>query len=319
MPNSVLDFEKPLVELENKIAELKSFSEEKGINLTTEVQTLENKAAELKQEIYSNLTRWQKVMIARHSDRPNTADYIRLIFDRFVELHGDRCSGDDPAVIGGIGKLGGRPVTLIGQVKGHDTKENIARNFGMCHPEGYRKALRLMHQAEKFGRPVICLIDTSGAYCGITAEERGVGEAIARNLTEMMTLKVPVIAAVIGEGGSGGALALGVGDRVLMLEHAVYSVIAPESFGALIWKDSSRASEAAELLKLTAADLKGFGVIDEIIPEPLGGAHKDHEQAARSLKETLLRHLREVEAIPIDTLTEERYQKFRRIGQILPG
>ncbi|MDA8212781.1 MAG: acetyl-CoA carboxylase carboxyltransferase subunit alpha [Clostridia bacterium] len=319
MPSSILEFEKPLVELEAKIAELRKFSEEKGINLASEIQTLEQKAQRLKEEIYQNLNRWQRVMIARHSERPTVADYIKLIMDNFIELHGDRTFGDDPAIMGGIGKLAGRPVTVIGQVKGHDTKENLARNFGMSHPEGYRKALRLMHQAEKFGRPVICFIDTPGAYCGITAEERGVGEAIARNLVEMMALKAPVIAVIIGEGGSGGALALGIGDRVLMLENAVYSVISPESFGAIIWKDSSRASEAAELLKLTARDLKGLEVIDEVIAEPLGGAHKNHNQAAQKLKEALLRNLAELEGLPAARLTEERYNKFRRIGKFLQG
>lgn len=319
MPSSILEFEKPLVELEAKIAELRKFSEEKGINLASEIQTLEQKAQRLKEEIYQNLNRWQRVMIARHSERPTVADYIKLIMDNFIELHGDRTFGDDPAIMGGIGKLAGRPVTVIGQVKGHDTKENLARNFGMSHPEGYRKALRLMHQAEKFGRPVICFIDTPGAYCGITAEERGVGEAIARNLVEMMALKAPVIAVIIGEGGSGGALALGIGDRVLMLENAVYSVISPESFGAIIWKDSSRASEAAELLKLTARDLKGLEVIDEVIAEPLGGAHKNHNQAAQKLKEALFRNLAELEGLPAARLTEERYNKFRRIGKFLQG
>lgn len=319
MSSSILEFEKPLVELETKIAELRKFSEEKGINLASEIQTLEERARSLKEEIYHNLSRWQRVMIARHSGRPTAADYIKLIMNSFIELHGDRTSGDDPAIMGGIGKLAGRPVTVIGQVKGHDTKENLARNFGMSHPEGYRKALRLMRQAEKFRRPVICFIDTPGAYCGITAEERGVGEAIARNLVEMMVLKVPVIAVVIGEGGSGGALALGIGDRVLMLENAVYSVISPESFGAIIWKDSSRASEAAELLKLTARDLKELEVIDEVIEEPLGGAHKDHNQAAQKLKEALLRNLAELEGLPAERLTGERYNKFRRIGEFLQG
>ncbi|MFZ3172347.1 MAG: acetyl-CoA carboxylase carboxyltransferase subunit alpha [Carboxydocellales bacterium] len=319
MPSSILEFEKPLVELETKIAELKNFSEEKGINLTSEILTLEQKAQCLKEEIFHNLSRWHRVMLARHNERPTALDYIKLVLDNFIELHGDRNYGDDPALIGGIGKLAGQPITVIGQVKGHDTKENLARNFGMSHPEGNRKALRLMHQAEKFGRPVLCFIDTPGAYCGITAEERGVGEAIARNLVEMMLLKVPVIAVVIGEGGSGGALALGIGDRVLMLENAVYSVVSPESFGAIIWKDSSRASEAAELLKLTAGDLKELEVIDEIIQEPLGGAHKDHQIAALKLKEAILRNFKEIAGLSAESLVEERYNKFRRIGKFLQG
>lgn len=319
MANNLLEFEKPLLELENKINELRTFSTEKGIDLSLEIQTLENKALSLKQDIYSNLTPWQRVMIARHSDRPNVHDYIRLMVEGFIELHGDRTIGDDPAIVGGIGKLDGRPVTVIGQAKGRDTKENLARNFGMPHPEGYRKALRLMKQAEKFRRPIICFIDTPGAFCGIAAEERGVGEAIARNLLEMMSLTVPVISVVIGEGGSGGALALGVGNRVLMLENSVYSVISPESFGSIIWKDASRASEAATLLKLTSKDLKEFGVIEEIVPEPLGGAHKDPNEAAKNLKAALVNNLEELTPLSGAELAAGRYDKFRRIGQITQG
>lgn len=274
MLNGVLEFEKPLAELERKIQELRSFSKDKGIDLSEEISTLEKKANSMKKEIYANLSPWEKIQLARHPQRPSSLDYIKLIFDDFVELHGDRLYGDDKSIIGGLASLEGKTITFLGYQKGRDTKDNIIRNFGMPHPEGYRKGLRLMKQAEKFGRPIVCLIDTPGAYPGIAAEERGQGEAIARNLLEMSLLKVPIIAVIIGEGGSGGALALGIGDKIAMLEHSVYSVSSPETCAAILWRDASKAQEAASTLRLTAQNLKALGVIDEIIPEPLGGLTK---------------------------------------------
>lgn len=319
MANNVMDFEKPLVELEAKILELQKFTAEKGIDFSDEIKSLEHKAAKLKREIYANLTPWQKVLISRHMDRPTSEDYIRLIFTDFVELHGDRLYGDDKAIIGGIGRLGGEPVTVIGHSKGKETKSNIARNFGMPHPEGYRKAMRLMRQAEKFNRPVICLIDTPGAYCGTGAEERGQAEAIAKNLMEMSNLKVPIIAVVIGEGGSGGALALGVGDRVMMLEHSVYSVLSPEGFSAILWKDASRAAEAAKVMKMTAQDLLELKVIDKVIPEPLGGAHRDAQAMAKILQAVLVDTIEELGKMSVDQLLTDRYHKFRSIGSFNEG
>ncbi|AEG59626.1 acetyl-CoA carboxylase carboxyltransferase subunit alpha [Desulforamulus ruminis] len=310
-----LDFEKPLLELEAKINELKHFTNEKGIDFTDEIVLLEKKAREMKENIYSQLTPWQKVQIARHPARPNTLDYIKALFTDFYEMHGDRFYGDDPAIIGGIARYKGMPVTVMGHLKGHDTKENVTRNFGMAHPEGFRKSLRLMKQAEKFKRPVICFIDTAGAYCGMGAEERGQGEAIARNLMGMSALKTPVVSIVIGEGGSGGALALGVANRILIQEHAIFSVSSPESAASILWKDGTRAREAAEVLKLTAQDLKGFGIIDEIVPEPLGGAHSDLAKAYKLVDEALERNLQQVLGSPVDELLEARYKKFRNLGQ----
>lgn len=310
-----LQFEKPLVELQAKIAELRKFTEQKGIDFTDEIERLEEKAKNLQKEIYGNLTPWQRVQIARHPERPTTIDYIRSIFTDFLELHGDRVFGDDAAIVGGIAKLEGQPVTVIGHQKGKDTKENIARNFGMPHPEGYRKALRLMQQANKFGRPIICLINTPGAYPGIAAEERGQSEAIARNLKEMASFSVPIISVVTGEGGSGGALALGVGNRMLMLENSFYSVISPEGAAALLWKDSSLAQRAAERMKITARDLKELGIIDSIIPEPFGGAHKDLEKQCTLMKDTLLINLKELKSLSPEELKNERYKKFTTIGQ----
>ncbi len=312
---SLLEFEKPIVELETKIAELKAFSEEKGIDLSNEISTLESKAEELKKSVYNNLTPWQKVLIARHPERPNTLEYIKLIITDFIELHGDRLYGDDPAVIGGIGRFEGRPVTVIGHVKGKNTKGNLARNFGMAHPEGYRKAIRLMKQAEKFNRPVLCFVDTPGAYCGIGAEERGQAEAIARALMEMSALRVPMVTVVIGEGGSGGALALAVADRILMQQYSVFSVSSPEAFASILWKDGSKAKEAAEAMNLTAQDLLRLEIIDEIVDEPLGGAHRDIQQAAKNISKAISKHLHELLQYPIDTLLEQRYQKFRNIGE----
>lgn len=313
---TILDFERPFVELENKIAELTSFSREKGLDLSGEIAHLEKRAEELKRSIFASLTPWQRVQLARHPDRPNTEEYVRMLFEDFVELHGDRCYGDDPAVLGGIGRFNGTAVTVIGHRKGRDTRENVSRNFGMAHPEGFRKALRLMHQAEKFGRPVITFIDTPGAHCGVGAEERGQSCAIAQNLLGMSALRVPIIVVVIGEGGSGGALALGVGNRILMQEHAIFSVISPEGCASILWKDPSRAQEAAEALKLTAHDLLTLGIIDEVIPEPLGGAHRDPKGAAALLRERMVQHLETLRRMTPEDLVRSRCTKFRRIGLV---
>ncbi|WP_124726921.1 acetyl-CoA carboxylase carboxyltransferase subunit alpha [Staphylospora marina] len=315
MKSAYLPFEKPLAELREKIGELRAFSREKNIDMSEEIANLESKAARLEDEIYGNLTTWQKVQIARHAGRPTTLHYIRTVFSDFLELHGDRLYGDDPAIVGGIAKLGDTPVTVIGHERGSDTKDKIARNFGLPHPEGYRKALRLMQQADKFGRPIICFIDTQGAHPGIEAEERGQSEAIARNLREMAGFRVPVICVVTGEGGSGGALGIGVGNRVLMLEHAYYSVISPEGAAAILWRDAAKAQEAAEALKITSADLHALGVVDEIIPEPKGGAHRDPMLQSRHIKDALMRHLSELLPLSGDELVEDRHRKFAQIGQ----
>lgn len=314
MNNGQLPFERPLVELKEKIAELERFTQEKSIDLSQEISTLEEKARRLEEEIYGNVTTWQKVQIARHASRPTTLDYIRYLFTDFMELHGDRLYGDDPAIIGGIAKLEGRPVTVIGHERGKDTKDKIARNFGLPHPEGYRKALRLMQQADKFGRPILCFVDTQGAHPGVEAEERGQSEAIARNLREMAGFRVPIVCVVTGEGGSGGALAISVGNRLLMLEHAYYSVISPEGAAAILWRDAAKAQEAAEALKITAQDLKRLGIIDEIIPEPKGGAHKDPVAQALAIKESLLESLRPLLAMDGDALVADRHQKYEKIG-----
>ncbi|QQE73541.1 acetyl-CoA carboxylase carboxyl transferase subunit alpha [Brevibacillus composti] len=309
-----LPFEKPLVELREKIKELRRFTEEKGIDFSDEVARLEQKAKDLAQQIYGNLTPWQRVQLARHPERPTTLDYISHIFTDFLEVHGDRLFGDDLAIVGGIAKLDGRPVTIVGHQKGKDTKDNIKRNFGMAHPEGYRKALRIMKQADKFGRPIICFINTSGAYPGKAAEERGQSEAIARNLLEMARLRVPVLCVVIGEGGSGGALAIGVGNRVYMLENSYYSVIAPESAAAILWRDASLAMRAAETMKITAPDLLELGVIDGIIEEPFGGAHRDVTLQAGLVRAQLLEGLKQLEQMSEEELIQDRYQKFKQIG-----
>jgi acetyl-CoA carboxylase carboxyl transferase subunit alpha len=309
-----LPFEKPLVELQDKIKELRRFTEEKGIDFSDEVARLEQKAKDLAQQIYGHLTPWQRVQIARHPDRPTTLDYIQHIFTDFMELHGDRLYGDDQAIVGGIARLDGRPVTVIGHQKGKDTKENIIRNFGMPHPEGYRKALRLMQQADKFGRPIICFINTSGAYPGKAAEERGQSEAIARNLREMAGFGVPIICVVIGEGGSGGALAIGVGNRIYMLENSTYSVISPEGAAALLWKDAGLAMRAAETMKITAPDLLELGVIDGIIEEPFGGAHRDVTRQAELVKAQLLEGLQQLSGLTREQLIQDRYSKFKQIG-----
>ncbi|MDU5143467.1 MAG: acetyl-CoA carboxylase carboxyl transferase subunit alpha [Paenibacillus dendritiformis] len=309
-----LPFEQPLVELKKKIDELKRFGEEKNIDFTEEIARLEQRYAKLAEDIYTTISPSQKMHLARHHQRQTALDFIQHIFTDFIELHGDRLFGDDLAIVGGLARLNGIPVTVIGHQRGKDTKDNIARFFGSPHPEGFRKALRLMQQADKFNRPIITFIDTKGAYPGNTAEERGQSEAIARNLRDMMLLRVPVICVVIGEGGSGGALALGVGNRVLMLENAIYSAISPNGAASILWKDASKADQAAEAMKITADDLKEMDVIEEIIPEPRGGAHKDVEAASAEVKEALVRHLSELLEMSADELREDRYEKFRRIG-----
>lgn len=307
----MLDFEKEILRLEDKIEELRSLSRDHDVDVSREIGSLEKKVKDMKEEAFANMTPWDKVCTARLADRPTALDYIEKIFDNFIELHGDRLYADDAAIVGGIASLEGMPVTVIGQQKGRTTKENIARNFGMPHPEGYRKALRLMKQAEKFNRPVICFVDTPGAFCGIGAEERGQGEAIATNLLELSGLKVPIISIVIGEGGSGGALAVGVADQVWMLEHSIYSILSPEGFATILWKDSSRAKEAAGVMKLTAQDLKEFGVIDDVLPEPMGGAHKDPEFTAMGMRERLIEELESLKKLDEKELLDRRYEKIR--------
>jgi len=309
-----LDFERPILELEKKIEELKAFASQKKIDLSNEIKRLEEKLNQLEKDIYGKLTAWQRVQIARHPQRPYTLDYINLMMTDFIELHGDRLFGDDKAIVTGLAKLDGEKIFIIGHQKGRDTKENIFRNFGCAHPEGYRKALRCMKLAEKFKIPLISFIDTPGAYPGIGAEERGQAQAIAENLRVMANLEIPIIVCVIGEGGSGGALGIGVGDRILILENAYYSVISPEGCAAILWRDSSKAPEAAEALKLTAKDLLELGIVDEIIPEPLGGAHRDHKMIADNLKKAIRRNLNELKDIPISKLLNLRYEKFRKIG-----
>lgn len=314
MPGVILDFEKPLFELESRIAELKQYSGEKGIDLAAEIEILEKRLQELKREIYANLTPWQRTQLARHPERPNALDYIKMLFNDFLPLSGDRYYGDDPALIGGIARFEGIPVTVIGHVKGHNTKENLARNFGMPNPEGFRKALRLVQQAEKFRRPVISLIDTPGAYSGAGAEERGQAWAIAANLFAFSRLKTPIIAIITGEGGSGGALALGVGDVFLMLENAIFSVISPEGCAAILWKDAQRAAEAAGALKLTASELFKLGLIDGVIPEPLGGAHRDPLGMAENIRVEIRRRLQELRKLDLEQLLAARWSRLRRIG-----
>ena len=308
------EWEKPLLELEERIKELKQFCTRAEMDFSEELANLERKAWDLRREIYANLTPYQRVLMARHPQRPTTLDYIRLVFDDFLELRGDRAFRDDGAIVGGIAVLDGQPVTVLGPQKGRDTKENIARNFGLPHPEGYRKALRLMKQAEKFGRPVVTFIDLVGAYPGVEAEERGQGLVIAECIEAMSFLRTPIIAVITGEGGSGGALALGVADRILMLENAWYSVISPEMCAAILWRDASRAEEAAEVLRLTPTDLLRFGIIDDVITEPLGGAHRDHSFTGLQVRAFLRRYLALVKKIPVEQLVEERLARFRRIG-----
>lgn len=312
--NNILEFEKPIYELESKIIELQNFSKENDIDLEFEINVLKQKSEKMKVEIYGNLNPWEKVKISRLQDRPHTLDYIERLIPDFIEFHGDRYFGDDSSIIGGIGTLEGIPITVIGHQKGQDINDNIFRNFGMAHPEGYRKALRLMKQAEKFQRPVITFIDTPGAYCGLGAEERGQGEAIAVNLMEMSRLKTPIISFVIGEGGSGGALALGVADRLLMLENSIYSVISPEGLSSILWKDSTLANKAADVMKLTAQDLLSLNVIDGIIKESLGGAHKDIEETTNNVKTYLLAEIKNLRKFSVDELLKNRYGRIRNIG-----
>lgn len=309
-----LDFEKPLLELERQIEELKRVGEEREIDVGAELATLQNKLEALRDETYRSLTPMQRVFVARHSKRPTTLDYLGSVFTDFVELHGDRAYRDDLAIVAGWARVAGQSVMVIGQQKGRDTRENIKRNFGMPHPEGYRKALRLMKLAARFHAPVVTLIDTPGAYPGIGAEERGQSEALATNLLEMAALPTAIVACIIGEGGSGGALAVGLADRVLMFEHSVYSVITPEGCAAILWKDATQRERAAEALRLTATDLLGFKIIDEIIPEPLGGAHQDPEQAGESLRAALIRHLGELRKVRPEKLVRRRSDKYAAMG-----
>ncbi|MCR6095542.1 acetyl-CoA carboxylase carboxyl transferase subunit alpha [Salipaludibacillus agaradhaerens] len=308
-------FEKPIIELRNKISELKTFTLEKDIDLSGEIEKLEGRLEQLEEDIYGNMGAWDRVQIARHNNRPGTRDYIDRLFTDFLELHGDRAYGDDEAIIAGIAKFEEEPVTVIGHQRGKDTKENLRRNFGMPHPEGYRKALRLMKQAEKFKRPIICFIDTKGAYPGKAAEERGQSEAIAKNLISMAGLKTPIICIVIGEGGSGGALALGVGDRLYMLENSTYSVISPEGAAALLWKDASQAKRAAETMKITAPELKELGLIDDVIPEIRGGAHRNVDTQTGYIRLTIKSALLELKKIDLSEIVNKRYEKFNKIGQ----
>jgi acetyl-CoA carboxylase carboxyl transferase subunit alpha len=310
-----LDFEKPILELQRRLQDLKNHSDQHDLDFDSEVEAMETKIRETRRQIYDNLTAWQRVQLARHILRPFALDYVSRCFTDWVELHGDRVFGDDKAMPSGLAKLGQHRCVVITHQKGRDTKENVKRNFGCAHPEGYRKALRLMRLAEKFGLPVISLIDTPGAYPGIGSEERHISEAIAVNLREMMNLRVPTIAVVIGEGGSGGALGIGVSDRVLILENAYYSVISPEACSAILWKDRRHAAEAAEALKLTAQDLMGLGVVDEVVAEPEGGAHRDHDLAAANLGSALRRNLERLKTLPIEELMQKRYEKFRKLGK----
>ncbi|MCX7919979.1 MAG: acetyl-CoA carboxylase carboxyltransferase subunit alpha [bacterium] len=306
-----LDFEKPIAELEHKLEEARNQH-----NLD-EVRELETKLESVKREVYANLTPWQRVKLARHPKRPYSLDYIKLMLTDFIEFHGDRRFADDKAIVAGPAKLEDTAIMVIAQQKGRDMKENVRRNFGMMHPEGYRKALRLMQLAEKFSMPVLCIIDTPGAFPGIGAEERGISEAIALNLREMASLKTPIVAVVIGEGGSGGALGIGVANIVLMLENAYYSVISPEGAAAILWRDAAKAPQAAEALKITAQHLLQLGVIDEIVPEPLGGAHRDYETTAATLKQYLIKHFNQLADLSTDQLIEQRYQKFRNMGKFI--
>ena len=311
-----LDFEKPILELERKIEELKSFTSDKKIDLTSEIKKLEEKLLKLRKEIYSNLTAWQRIQIARHPNRPYSFDYINMIMTDFIELHGDRSFSDDLALIAGLAKVDTEKVLVLGHQKGRDTNENLKRNFGCAHPEGYRKAMRLMKTAEKFNIPIVVFIDTPGAYPGIGAEERGQAQAIAYNLREMIAISVPIFITVIGEGGSGGALGVGIGDKVCLLENSYYSVISPEGCASILWRNAAKAPDAAEALKLTADDLLKLGIIDEIIPEPLGGAHRDPEKTAANLKAAIKKFLEETKSVSKERLLQKRYDKFRNMGVV---
>ena len=319
MNGSGLEFERPILELERKIEELKNFTSDERIDLNSEIKRLQSKLNKVKRDIYENLTAWQRIQIARHPQRPYTQDYINYIMTDFIEFHGDRKFGDDKAIMGGFAKIDKRKVLVIGHQKGRDIKQQVERNFGCAHPEGYRKALRLMKLAEKFNIPVVSFIDTPGAYPGVGAEERGQAGAIATNLKEMSILEVPIIVIVIGEGGSGGALGIGVGDRICVLENAYYSVISPEGCSAILWKKKGSAEQAAEALKLTAKDLLNLEIIDEVIAEPLGGAHRNYEETAKNVKEIILRYLDELQQIDTEELIKQRYQKYRKFGAFKEG
>ncbi len=310
-----LEFERPIVELEKKISDMKDFSVGESIELSGEIASMEKKLTRLRQDIYSNLTRWQKVQLSRHPKRPYTLDYIELMTTGFVELHGDRYFADDHAVVGGFAHIDDQPVMIVGQQKGRDTKSKLFRNFGMMHPEGYRKALRLFYLAEKFSVPILVLIDTPGAYPGIGAEERGQAEAIARNIREMSRIKVPIVIVIIGEGASGGALGIGVGDVTMMLQYSWYSVISPEACSAILWRDAARAQEAAEALRVTAEDVQALGLIDKIIPEPPTGAHVDHAAMAATVKREILQAFEHLKGLSVEQLLENRIAKYRRMGE----
>lgn len=313
----LLEFEKPIAEMERELEKLRAKSDSQNIDLSSQITEMEEKLSLTRNEIYYNLSPWQRVQIARHVQRPYMLDYVSLAFTDFVELHGDRHIGDDKSMPGGFAMLGEQKVMVIGHQKGRDTKENLLRNFGSAHPEGYRKAIRLMRMAEKFNIPIVCLIDTPGAFPGIGAEERNIAEAIAYNLREMMLIKVPIIAVVLGEGGSGGALGIGVADRVLMMENAYYSVISPEGCAAILWKHRKHAPEAAEAMKIAAPDLKKLNLIDGVIPEPVGGAHHDHAAAALALRASVASQLQELMPLPAAQLLQQRYAKFRQYGDWL--
>lgn len=312
----LLDFEKPIIELDEKIADMKSLAQQSGVDVSDAIKTLEEKLQKLKKETYDNLTRWQRVQLSRHQDRPYTLDYIYELTEDFCELHGDRNMGDDKAMVGGFGTVDNQTIMFVGQQKGRNTKQRQERNFGMANPEGYRKALRLFKLAEKFNKPIVTLIDTPGAYPGLEAEERGQAEAIARNLREMSVLKVPVICVIIGEGASGGAIGIGVGDKVFMLENTWYSVISPESCSSILWRSWDYKEQAAEALKLTAKDMTGFGLVDGIIKEPLGGAHTNLKWQANQIKDTIMKSLKGLQALTPEKMIEKRIDKFSSMGEV---
>jgi acetyl-CoA carboxylase carboxyl transferase subunit alpha len=314
MTEPMLEFEKPVIDLEKRLNEMRALSRDTGVEAGKEISKLESKLHVMREKVFSQLSCWQTVQIARHPQRPYTQDYLKRISSDFFEMHGDRLFSDDHAIISGFGRLGGQSVALVGHQKGRDTKTNIYRNFAMPQPEGYRKALRVMKTAERFNRPVVTLVDTPGAYPGLGAEARGQAEAIAKNLFEMARLRVPIVTVVIGEGGSGGALALAVADRVLMLEHSIYSVISPEGCASILFRDAARAQDAAESMKLTAPNLMKLGVVSEILPEPMGGAHRDFDAAAMSLKEGVVRHLAELQAMPVEEMLEKRVARYEAMG-----
>ncbi|NJR68794.1 MAG: acetyl-CoA carboxylase carboxyltransferase subunit alpha [Synechococcales cyanobacterium CRU_2_2] len=313
----LLDFEKPLSELEGRIDQIRSLAEDSDVDVSGQIEQLEARAAQLRQEIFSSLSPAQRIQVARHPRRPSTLDYIQTMSDEWIEMHGDRRGSDDLALVGGVARVGGRAMVMLGHQKGRDTKDNVARNFGMASPGGYRKAMRLMEHANRFGMPIVTFIDTPGAYAGVKAEEQGQGEAIAYNLREMFSLDVPIICTVIGEGGSGGALGIGVGDRLMMFEHSVYTVASPEACAAILWKDAGKAGQAAEALKITAQDLTQLGILDQTLAEPLGGAHRAPLQAAETLKQALLENIDQLSQLSCEELREHRYQKFRKIGMFV--